>query len=319
MRRILILFLFILIIIVGLIYFTYSQGPNKNQGNTNPKIYSPQTAWHQGQEVTYYDFGETSDNINNAYLIIKGVDENNKPIPIEGQDIILGAIPETSNSTHFWRVNFVIVPEGTNYQPNSIKSLEKIQKTGWQIAKSDQIINAILINENDQINPPQSKVSAWYNGQQKQIIVIGTNIKTDPQNPEKIAHANIYRFITGYDSNNQPQILPGQYPIITSIPSSENYTPLCRIMYVMAPKNYQPNSIRSEQTLMQRGYQMMDSGRMMNCVVSTGVSQTSEQTQQPNNQNPPRTQQPMPQQMTPEQMEQYQQRLQELMDRLNEE
>lgn len=49
--------------------------------------------------------------------------------------------------------------------------------------------------------------------------------------------------------------MPGQYGIYDSRPGDANYSPIWRYHYVVVPRDYQPNALRSEDAVLASGYE----------------------------------------------------------------
>jgi hypothetical protein len=52
----------------------------------------------------------------------------------------------------------------------------------------------------------------------------------------------------------QPERVEGQYNIYDSVPGMETYSPLWQFNYVVVPRDYVPNSLRSERACLESGY-----------------------------------------------------------------
>lgn len=52
----------------------------------------------------------------------------------------------------------------------------------------------------------------------------------------------------------EPERVDGQYNIYDSVPGMEQYSPLWQFNYVVVPRDYQPNSLRSERDCLASGY-----------------------------------------------------------------
>ena len=57
----------------------------------------------------------------------------------------------------------------------------------------------------------------------------------------------------------EPERVDGQYNIYDSVPGMEKYSPLWQFSYVIVPRDYQPNSLRSEQDCLASGYEIRKS------------------------------------------------------------
>ncbi len=57
----------------------------------------------------------------------------------------------------------------------------------------------------------------------------------------------------------EPQRVPGQYNIYDSVPGMEKYSPIWQFNYVVVPRDYVPNSLRSEEDCLKSGYPIIKS------------------------------------------------------------
>lgn len=54
----------------------------------------------------------------------------------------------------------------------------------------------------------------------------------------------------------EPEYVEGQYNIYDSVPGMEKYSPLWQFNYVVVPRDYEPNTLRSEADCLQSAYQV---------------------------------------------------------------
>jgi hypothetical protein len=57
----------------------------------------------------------------------------------------------------------------------------------------------------------------------------------------------------------EPDRVDGQYNIYDSVPGMENYSPLWQFNYVVVPREYEPNTLRSEADCLGSGYPILKS------------------------------------------------------------
>ncbi|MFN2557031.1 MAG: hypothetical protein ABR592_09190 [Nitriliruptorales bacterium] len=55
---------------------------------------------------------------------------------------------------------------------------------------------------------------------------------------------------------SKPERVPGQYNIYDSVPGMEKYSPLWQFNFVVVPRDYEPNSLRSEADCLSSGYRI---------------------------------------------------------------
>jgi len=77
--------------------------------------------------------------------------------------------------------------------------------------------------------------------------------------------AQEYQVVYAVDLDDQgklrgePQLVPGQYNIYDSIPGMEKYSPLWQFNYVLVPRGYVANTLRSERDCLASGYPIVKS------------------------------------------------------------
>ena len=59
--------------------------------------------------------------------------------------------------------------------------------------------------------------------------------------------------------NGEPERVDGQYNIYDSVPGMEQYSPLWQFYYVVVPREYEPNTLRSEADCLESGYPVVTS------------------------------------------------------------
>ncbi len=52
----------------------------------------------------------------------------------------------------------------------------------------------------------------------------------------------------------EPEMVPGQYNIYDSVPGMDKYSPLWQFNYVIVPRDYKANTLRSEEDCLTSGY-----------------------------------------------------------------
>ena len=57
----------------------------------------------------------------------------------------------------------------------------------------------------------------------------------------------------------EPEHVPGQLNIYDSVPGMDRYSPIWQFNYVIVPRDYEPNSLRSEGDCLNSGYQILKS------------------------------------------------------------
>jgi hypothetical protein len=82
---------------------------------------------------------------------------------------------------------------------------------------------------------------------------------------DKVKLAQEYQLVYSVELDSQgklahePERVEGQYNIYDSVPGMEKYSPVWRFNYVIVPRDYEPNSFRSEQDCLSSGYEIRQS------------------------------------------------------------
>jgi cold shock CspA family protein len=95
--------------------------------------------WYKDQAVFYPDFGANPPTAVPIWVFIHGMNSDGTPNFVEGQNNIIDTVPGQADYSAFWRVNMVTVPTG--YEPNSIRSAEDVQASGFEITQTDMVVN----------------------------------------------------------------------------------------------------------------------------------------------------------------------------------
>ena len=57
----------------------------------------------------------------------------------------------------------------------------------------------------------------------------------------------------------EPERVPGQFNIYDSVPGMDKYSPLWQFNYVVVPRDYEANTLRSERDCLESGYPILQS------------------------------------------------------------
>lgn len=96
----------------------------------------------------------------------------------------------------------------------------------------------------------------WFDGKVVYAVEQG-EIDVDP---ELLDVAQEYQIVyeVHLDDDGKPKIepdrVPAQYNIYDSVPGMEKYSPLWQFNYVVVPREYEPNTLRSEADCLNSGY-----------------------------------------------------------------
>jgi hypothetical protein len=112
--------------------------------------------------------------------------------------------------------------------------------------------------ENLRYNNPfgQDLERVWFDGKVVYAAELG-ELEVDPATT-KVAQE--YQIVYEVDLDDrgkprsEPERVPGQFNIYDSVPGIDRYSPLWQFNYVVVPRDYEPNSLRSEQDCLDSGY-----------------------------------------------------------------
>jgi hypothetical protein len=116
---------------------------------------------------------------------------------------------------------------GQGFDARGVERLDYSNPLGQVIERvwfDGKLVFAMEVGEMD-IDPTRNKVAQEY-----QIV---SAVELDPQ-------GKLVR---------EPERVPGQFNIYDSIPGMEKYSPVWQFNYVVVPRDYQPNTLRSETDL----------------------------------------------------------------------
>lgn len=223
------------------------------------------TAWLRGQEVQYYDFGSSSTltpdgtvATDSIWWFIHGVALSGIPEWVEGQLKVIDVVPGVAGYSDLFQVMFVTVTD--DYTPDSIRSKAGIEASGFIVSTVYMYLNCPIVPEGSTLEGGEQLEQLWYRDEPVFCPNLG------PTNPTPIP---MWVFITGTDSQGNPEYLEGQNNIIDALPADPEYSSFCRVNLVEAPDDYEPNSIRSAEDVLDSGYPITTTDRIINCPVVT--------------------------------------------------
>lgn len=83
--------------------------------------------------------------------------------------------------------------------------------------------------------------------------------------PKKVKVAQEYQIVYAVELDrrgkpkSEPERVEGQYNIYDSVPGMEKYSPLWQFNYVIVPRNYKPQTLKSEADCLKSGYPIKQS------------------------------------------------------------
>lgn len=107
----------------------------------------------------------------------------------------------------------------------------------------------------------QSVERVWFDGK----IVYAVDCGEVEVDPAFVKVAQEYAVVYGLNADGTPtEEVKGQYNIYDSIPGMEKYSPLWIFNYVVVPRDYKPNSLRSEADVLASRYPVHKSRKVEN-------------------------------------------------------
>ncbi len=111
----------------------------------------------------------------------------------------------------------------------------------------------------DYNNPYRYNIErVWFDGR----VVFATEQGEVDVDPKKVKVAQEYQIVYSVklDAKGKlaapPRRVPGQLNVYDSIPGMKKYSPIWQFNYVVVPKDYVPNSLRSERDCLRGGYEI---------------------------------------------------------------
>ena len=133
---------------------------------------------------------------------------------------------------------------------------------GTQAAWRGDGIEALAYN-----NPfGQVMERVWFDGKVVFAVDLGA-VAVDPSNV-KVAqeYQPVYSAELGEDDRavRPPEQVPGQLNIYDTVPGMDRYSPIWQFNYVIVPRDYEPNALRSEGDCLASGYRILRSNDFEN-------------------------------------------------------
>jgi len=101
----------------------------------------------------------------------------------------------------------------------------------------------------------------WFDGK----LVFAVDLGQVDVDRERVKVAQEYQIVYDVELDEQgkltrdPEMVPGQYNIYDSVPGMEQYSPIWQFNYVVVPRDYRANALRSEQDCLASGYRILHS------------------------------------------------------------
>jgi hypothetical protein len=111
-------------------------------------------------------------------------------------------------------------------------------------------------------NPHQQRVGPrWVRGEVVWAMPLGI-VQVDPAQTKWAKEFVVVYSLDGADG--RPERVPEQYGIYDSRPGDANYSPIWRYNYVIVPRDYTANALRSADDVLQSGYQVIEADTYTN-------------------------------------------------------
>lgn len=219
--------------------------PPSGQLGTSPQIYNLEVGWYKGEEISYYNFGtntplnpQDSERVLAApgWLFVTSVNPDGTPNKLEGQFTIFDVMVGDAGYSDLWQIYFVMPP--ADYVPNSVHSLSELEASGLSIEKSSMLVNCPYVPAGSTLEGSDLlPVPGWVGTEQVAYFDFGIT---------SARPGRLYVVITGFDTQNQPILIPGQHFIFDATRGTSGYSDFWKVYWVLVDEQYQPNSFRSE-------------------------------------------------------------------------
>jgi hypothetical protein len=101
----------------------------------------------------------------------------------------------------------------------------------------------------------------WFDGK----VVFAVDLGRVSVDPSQVKVAQEYQVVYAVELDEQgrsvgePEMIPGQLNIYDTVPGMDRYSPIWQFNYVIVPRDYVPNTLRSEGDCVSSGYQIVRS------------------------------------------------------------
>ena len=207
-------------------------------------IYPVENGWADGKAVRYYNMGTNSPLdpsdpaqvlIDGVWVFATGVNADGSPIRLEGQDNILDFAPGDDAYSDLWQVYFITPAAG--YSPNSITSLKALNASGMKIVKQPLILNCPFVPDGTSLKNGDLKLQkGWVGDKSYSYYDFG---------PTSAKPGKLYAFVSGFNADGSPQLVPSQHFIFDSVRGDKTYSDFRVVQWVLVNTSYQADSAKS--------------------------------------------------------------------------
>jgi hypothetical protein len=147
---------------------------------------------------------------------------------------------------------------GAEYEPDSIRSKDDVDASGFEMMKPGIFVNCPVVPAGSTFEGGEALTQGWYRGQHVYYPDFGMNP------PVAIP---IWVFANGQNADGSPRFVEGQHNIIDSVPGDAGYSAFWRVHLVMVDESYEPDSITSASAVADGGFEVVQTDLMVNCPV----------------------------------------------------
>jgi hypothetical protein len=133
-----------------------------------------------GEDVSYYAFDVSSLLSAPVYSFVYESDPSTR---VDGQSPVFDSIPGDEGYNDFWQMVRVLVPDG--YVANSIKSLDEIEASGFELERTGTIINCPIVPYGSTAVLAKRNSVGWYQGKHVQYFSF-ESLQTSVVNPQSL-------------------------------------------------------------------------------------------------------------------------------------
>lgn len=151
---------------------------------------------------------------------------------------------------------------------------KEIEGPGWTVSDGDATEGSALLGytaegvERLSYNNPygQNMERVWFDGK----VVYAVDLGELDADVSRLKVAQEYQPTYGAEVDESghavspPEMVPGQLNIYDSVPGMEKYSPIWQFNYVIVPRSYVPNTLRSERDCQQSGFSIVKSADLEN-------------------------------------------------------
>jgi hypothetical protein len=176
----------------------------------------------------------------------------------------LGAAAPLARSTPAAAATPTVAPgPGRPLPPSENEGPDWVVASGEVRARGDQpsfrADGAEALDYNNPFNLTMERV--WFDGK----IVYAVDMGEVDVDADRVKVAQEYQIVydVALDAAGKlarsPEMVPGQYNIYDSVPGMDKYSPIWQFNYVVVPRDYEINSLRSESGCLTSGYRILHS------------------------------------------------------------